>query len=197
MKAFQVAAERDESRQSAMTQDYEIVGFPAALLRMLHQLPNLFAIRLARLLYDALTRQSAHQAEDNCSHACAWPSLFGRHEVAQPSDSCCAICLEEILAEAAPTRLRCGHVFHRECVGRWLQYGTGCPYRCSQPAWAQASDVHRLDRESSTQDVHDARTFVASSRRREAAAAACQRLGLHGTELKKVLKAWEWQSWWG
>ena len=54
-------------------------------------------------------------------------------------DVTCAICLGPLApregepAEAAEPRvvLRCGHIFHRGCVGRWSRQSAECP-TCKQ-----------------------------------------------------------------
>ena len=48
-----------------------------------------------------------------------------------PSPSCsqiCTICLEEL--GSSKTRLPCGHVYHRDCIVKWLRRSHTCPLRC-------------------------------------------------------------------
>ncbi|KAF5735508.1 hypothetical protein HS088_TW15G01015 [Tripterygium wilfordii] len=46
-------------------------------------------------------------------------------------DSCgvnkCVICLEESLVGVKVARMPCGHVFHRDCIVRWLETSHLCP----------------------------------------------------------------------
>ncbi|KAF5749035.1 hypothetical protein HS088_TW04G00996 [Tripterygium wilfordii] len=46
-------------------------------------------------------------------------------------DSCevneCVICLEELLVGVEVTRMPCGHVFHGDCIVRWLETSHLCP----------------------------------------------------------------------
>lgn len=44
----------------------------------------------------------------------------------------CTICLSEFEEEDEAVQLPCNHVFHTECVGRWLQRSRHCPMRCPQ-----------------------------------------------------------------
>lgn len=47
----------------------------------------------------------------------------------------CAICIDDFVVGENVRRLRCGHLFHAECISRWiLQSVAGCPYRCSTEA---------------------------------------------------------------
>lgn len=51
-------------------------------------------------------------------------------EAAGPeAETCCAICLAEYEAADVLRRLRpCGHLFHVECVDRWLKWHGSCPF---------------------------------------------------------------------
>jgi len=48
----------------------------------------------------------------------------------------CAVCLSELPAGAEPAAVRalpaCGHAFHADCIGRWLQLRPECPL-CRHP----------------------------------------------------------------
>lgn len=49
----------------------------------------------------------------------------------------CAICLETPAQGDVVSKLDCGHVFHAECVSKWMSSGGLCPFRCpatSRPA---------------------------------------------------------------
>ena len=44
------------------------------------------------------------------------------------SDSnCCTICLDDFHAGSCVTRMPCCHVFHHQCIVRWLSYSHYCP----------------------------------------------------------------------
>lgn len=58
-----------------------------------------------------------------------WP-----HDIPQPCDGAdtCVICTDRYGPNATLTRLSCGHVFHRDCVSRWLGIRSSCPM-CREP----------------------------------------------------------------
>jgi len=43
-----------------------------------------------------------------------------------PEDATCTICIEDLVPGAEVRRLRCGHVYHRECVDAWLRRSRLC-----------------------------------------------------------------------
>mmetsp|Transcript_18737 Transcript_18737/g.13563 ORF Transcript_18737/g.13563 Transcript_18737/m.13563 type:complete len:96 (+) Transcript_18737:247-534(+) len=47
-----------------------------------------------------------------------------KEEELQGADNVCIICLEEI---KVGKRLKCGHVFHLNCLRRWLEQNIQCP----------------------------------------------------------------------
>ena len=52
---------------------------------------------------------------------------------------CCPICLEEYDNESA-FALPCGHMYHADCIERWLENKDECPV-CRTPARENADDV--------------------------------------------------------
>ena len=51
-----------------------------------------------------------------------------RADAALPEDHrLCVICLETVSSEDDATYLSCAHVYHRACIGRWLQRAPRCP----------------------------------------------------------------------
>jgi hypothetical protein len=38
----------------------------------------------------------------------------------------CSICYEQITNNAS--KLECGHIYHRECIDKWVQVNSTCPY---------------------------------------------------------------------
>ena len=64
----------------------------------------------------------------------------------QIADSDCPICQETLKSEDAPTRMPCGHTYHRACLTRWLELHNSCPV-CRAPissghATSPASNCH-------------------------------------------------------
>lgn len=54
----------------------------------------------------------------------------------------CSVCLEDIGAGADIMTLPCAHVYHRDCVSKWLQMKKECPKcKCNITALASASVV--------------------------------------------------------
>jgi len=44
----------------------------------------------------------------------------------------CAICLNEFDGPDRVLPLRCGHLYHAECLRKWLEQSQTCPLRCSE-----------------------------------------------------------------
>jgi len=51
------------------------------------------------------------------------------HEL-EHSGTSCVVCLDEVKQGDELAQLPCGHIFHANCVGRWLRVHVQCPYRC-------------------------------------------------------------------
>lgn len=47
---------------------------------------------------------------------------------------CCVICLEDFRCNELASELRCGHVYHTECIRQWIFRGGTCALRCSPAA---------------------------------------------------------------
>ncbi|KAH6826819.1 hypothetical protein C2S53_011050 [Perilla frutescens var. hirtella] len=48
----------------------------------------------------------------------------------------CAVCTEGLRLAAAAKRIPCGHVFHENCISRWLSVNYSCPLcrqKCPAP----------------------------------------------------------------
>ena len=49
------------------------------------------------------------------------------------SEDTCVICLSDFEdQDAEAMKLPCGHLFHAECITRWLQQSRHCPMRCPE-----------------------------------------------------------------
>ncbi|XP_066347276.1 E3 ubiquitin-protein ligase Os06g0535400-like [Miscanthus floridulus] len=70
----------------------------------------------------------AHRGATVASEVAGLPLPAPSHE--------CAVCLSELPAGAEPAAVRalpaCGHAFHADCIGRWLQLRPECPL-CRHP----------------------------------------------------------------
>ena len=51
---------------------------------------------------------------------------------ARDHHTCCAVCLQEMIAEELAVRLPCEHIFHEDCVRQWLTSQHTCP-TCRAP----------------------------------------------------------------
>lgn len=68
----------------------------------------------------------------------------------------CTICLSEFEEEDEAVQLPCNHVFHTECVGRWLQRSRHCPMRCPQLVLPPAMPLAQASLSSIRGDGNDA-----------------------------------------
>lgn len=60
---------------------------------------------------------------------------YGEKEWENNNNGDCSICLEEFVeGEVCRILLRCKHVFHRDCVDKWLPRHPHCPL-CRSPIW--------------------------------------------------------------
>lgn len=120
------------------------------------------------------------------------PTRFSRPALAALADEahCCAICLEQVNCPIAAARLPCRHVFHTDCVKRWLSQSSSCPYRCLQPVTSRylCQDEGRAVPDGSRfSEVDDAPSFLDSSTRRSAAVLALHHC-LWGSSLEVELE---------
>lgn len=44
----------------------------------------------------------------------------------------CRVCMEELGGGAAAKRVPCAHVFHENCISKWLSFHNSCPL-CRRP----------------------------------------------------------------
>lgn len=58
------------------------------------------------------------------------PTKFVKDD-GRTNEAICAICLENFEADEMTLMLPCSHVFHHECVVKWIQLRQCCPLRCS------------------------------------------------------------------
>ncbi|CAJ1406300.1 unnamed protein product [Effrenium voratum] len=58
--------------------------------------------------------------------------------------SSCAVCLDAFNAQKVIVQTSCGHVFHRSCLGGWLQVARSCPLCRSEMAGPELADLEKL-----------------------------------------------------
>ncbi|EER19102.1 conserved hypothetical protein, partial [Perkinsus marinus ATCC 50983] len=58
-----------------------------------------------------------------------YPQRHGCSSVIPDSSSCCSVCLSSYQTDDVVTVLKCGHLFHDECVRKWiaLAHVPACP----------------------------------------------------------------------
>ena len=96
---------------------------------------------LAQLVGDAHNEQAALTALVNLRNADDAPADGETHDEAAAlkallaqsgrTDGGCAVCLEP-LGEHKLTGLRCGHLYHAECLARWADHSNKCPTCCGE-----------------------------------------------------------------
>ncbi|KAL1206480.1 E3 ubiquitin-protein ligase BIG BROTHER [Cardamine amara subsp. amara] len=59
--------------------------------------------------------------------ACPLRVVGDRHVAKRVTGADCPICLTELSSEMSRMELPCSHVFHSECVVKWLNNSTSCP----------------------------------------------------------------------
>lgn len=62
---------------------------------------------------------------DRCTAKKIYDYVYETKEI--PRESVCSICYNKYTEEIENSRLGCDHVFHRECILKWLEVGTTCP----------------------------------------------------------------------
>lgn len=83
---------------------------------------------------------SNNHEEDDGSEAEAEAEVAGRlldEVVTAEGGGQCAVCTEGIRFGGAAKRTPCGHVFHQDCISRWLSVNYSCPLcrqKCPPPA---------------------------------------------------------------
>ncbi|NXH47675.1 DZIP3 ligase, partial [Dicaeum eximium] len=93
---------------------------------------NLKVLKLKAFIWDYTLKPSA-SPQDGFSYVEEQPK-----EYAGPSNDPCTICHEELGRNSC--ELECGHEFHRECIGTWLQeHSSTCPI-CRDCAVLPAQD---------------------------------------------------------
>jgi len=107
-----------------------LVG-PGAIL-LLNCFAELQAIRLLHPNAEASLRPFAlPKAKPRFLHCRVTHSAFDMRKEGALGDSVCAVCLDDFEPESVVSQLACRHLFHDECIQRWLNSQPTCPFRCS------------------------------------------------------------------
>jgi len=83
------------------------------------------------LAFKAVEESSEQQRVNRANFHQPKPVVIKRGDAVEGVDApTCTICLCDFEEVDDAVQLPCSHVFHRECVGRWLQRSFHCPMRC-------------------------------------------------------------------
>ncbi|KAJ8765710.1 hypothetical protein K2173_014832 [Erythroxylum novogranatense] len=97
---------------------------------------------------------------------------FSRHQHRPASE--CAVCLSEFHEGESVRGLRCGHVFHKDCLDKWLQQGFAtCPLCRTQVLSDEVVRGYRRQRNPTLLDDSEEETMYVFS-------ALLHTNGLHG-----------------
>lgn len=73
----------------------------------------------------------------------------------------CMVCLEEFLMGSEVACLPCGHIFHGDCIVRWLETSHLCPLcRLAMPWWSKFMDWNGYFLELHDLDQGEARGYI-------------------------------------
>ena len=94
----------------------------------------------------AAAEQAEHAVEAEQGRWQEGESVEGGGEVeaesSEDDSDCCPVCLNPYTAAEIVIELRCGHVFHEQCISRWLQQEPSCP-QCRSLVAPSAADAAR------------------------------------------------------
>ena len=65
----------------------------------------------------------------------------------------CGVCLGDLEVDDAIVRLPCNHVFHDECITKWLtEFNTTCPFKCNLEVIAEDQDGEEQAKEEQPEE---------------------------------------------
>jgi hypothetical protein len=126
VEAFQFQMSWNDGNAAAMAMYLDLVFVPLACIVVLF----LCVCGVASLILFALAPASSHQM---------LKSFYSQKNVLECFTDCpdesardvCCICLEELTCSVKKSKI-CGHVFHENCIKKWISIGTSiCPI-CKQ-----------------------------------------------------------------
>ena len=50
-----------------------------------------------------------------------------KDEIVDKINNMCSICLEEYIDDRKLNKLKCGHIYHKECIMKWIKNNNECP----------------------------------------------------------------------
>jgi hypothetical protein len=50
-----------------------------------------------------------------------------KDEIVDKINNMCSICLEEYIDDRKMSRLKCDHIYHKECIMKWIKNNNECP----------------------------------------------------------------------
>ncbi|KAF5186766.1 hypothetical protein FRX31_023644 [Thalictrum thalictroides] len=74
-----------------------------------------------------------------CSSSSSYDDVDKKYEKDDEVD--CSVCHYEVLMGENITRMPCKHLFHSECVFKWLPMHNSCPL-CRSPMWGVNGSIH-------------------------------------------------------
>mgnify|MGYP001295459206 CR=1 FL=1 len=78
------------------------------------------------------SRNTARQNKDYLNFTLVAKHIADNQSLANENCEMCVICLEDILEKQYTIKLPCGHLYHSDCLYRWLCKKPVCPL-CSAP----------------------------------------------------------------
>jgi hypothetical protein len=99
---------------------------------------------------NAAAEAEARRAAEAGMKALSLEEQYDVEEGVLVAGSCCAVCLEAVEEDTKGSKLRCGHVFHRECIEGWL----GQP-KCDRCPCCRASALRSVEPAGLAQHEHE------------------------------------------
>ena len=92
--------------------------------------PELF-IRLAKYLFSFLLKFTANILLSNWANVLKFvaegSSYLPIEDIESPTERECSVCLEPLKNSNELIQLLCGHIFHKDCVYKWISEKNTCP----------------------------------------------------------------------
>ena len=86
-----------------------------------------FEVDLEKIRKDKLARHRLRYKNKGLVSKSARKNNKNYENYDKEEEAQCCICLESLLEKRENQMLECGHVFHKQCIGGWVEEGKGCP----------------------------------------------------------------------